>query len=293
VPTGESRLSVGLSLRHNLQADPIALAELARVSDDVGLATLWVPHHTVVPTVYASRYPYQKDSKLPFAADTIYTDSLTLLSHIAAVTTRVRLGTNVIPINTQHPLTLAKQAATVDHLSCGRLTLGIGAGWLTEEAVALGQPTDRRARRLGEVVEILRKAWTGQPFVHESDLWQFTEVTCSPAPAQGPDLPILLGGGSPAVVELMRTRASGAILPPGDAGAEMLLTLRETLPAGKEIVLPVVVSPESSDDEIVAALESWHQRGVSGVILLSPPDTSVAIPFVRRIGERVLPRIAG
>ncbi|MDT2003832.1 TIGR03619 family F420-dependent LLM class oxidoreductase [Rhodococcus opacus] len=211
--TTDTRLRIGLSLRHTLQEDPLALLELARVCDAVGLDSLWVPHHTIVPTSYASRYPYQRDNKLPFPADTLYSDSLTLLSYVAGVTTRVRLGTNVIPLITQHPLALAKQAATVDHLSRGRLELGLGSGWLTEEGAALGQPTDKRARRLNEAIDILRKAWTGQPFAHEGGLWQFPELVSSPAPVQGPDIPIWLGGSSPAIIEIIRTRASGAILP--------------------------------------------------------------------------------
>ncbi|PBC57941.1 LLM class F420-dependent oxidoreductase [Rhodococcus sp. ACPA1] len=285
-------LKVGLSLRHTLQANPLALAELARVCDAVGLDSLWLPHHTIIPTDYASRYPYQKDSKLPFPADTLYSDSLTLLSYVAAVTTHVRLGTNVIPLITQHPLALAKQAATVDHLSGGRLELGLGSGWLTEEGTVLGQPTNKRARRLSETIDILRKAWTGQPFTHEGEFWQFPELVCSPAAAQGSDIPIWLGGSSPAVVEIIRTRGSGAILPPGDAGEEILAQLRPLLPADRDIISPMVVSPDSSDDDILRSLESWHRRGVAGVILLSPPDTDIAIPLMRRIGEHVLPRLA-
>jgi alkanesulfonate monooxygenase SsuD/methylene tetrahydromethanopterin reductase-like flavin-dependent oxidoreductase (luciferase family) len=103
-----------------------------------------VPHHTVIPTDYASRYPYQTDNRLPFPPDTVYGDALTVLSHLAGMTERLRLGTNVIPMYTQHPVALAKQAATVDSLSGGRLGLGIGTGWLAEEAEVLNLPTPGR-----------------------------------------------------------------------------------------------------------------------------------------------------
>jgi len=289
-PTSNS-LQFGLSLRHALQAQPGKLRDLARAAEDEGFHSLWAPHHTIVPTEYESRYPYQPDSRLPFPADTMYSDALTLLAHIAAVTSRVRLGTGIIPLTTQHPLSLAKQAATVDHLSDGRLDLGIGAGWLVEEAVVLGQATDRRARRLNEAIDIMRQAWTGQPFTHRGEFWGFPELISSPAAPQGRDLPILIGGGGPAAIETMRTRASGAILPPGAAGERMLPELRSALPPDRRLVATLAVAADTPEEDILSWLRALSDRGVSTVIVNSTPDVEVAIALVRRLGKRVLPHV--
>jgi len=289
---GDRSLRVGLSLRHMLQADPAALADLVREVDHAGFNDVWAPHHTVVPTEYESRYPYQLDNKLPFPSDTIYSDSLTLLAYVAALTTRVRLGTNVIPIITQHPLVLAKQAASLDHLSGGRLDLGLGAGWLAEEGIALAQGTDRRARRLDEAIDIMRKVWVGQPVSHDGEFWHFPELVCRPTPARGSDVSIWIGGGSAAAVRTMVAQRAGAILPPGDAGADLLVKLRASLPPRWPIVSPLVVSPEADDDTILASLRAVRDAGATGVILLGPTDARELIPLVRRIGERVLPGLA-
>ena len=128
-------------------------------------------------------------------AATPWGDAFISLTLAAAITERVRLGPSLIPLIITDPLTLAKQAATLDVYSEGRLELGIGAGWLVEEAQALGRPTDHRLGRLEETIEILRLAWS-----------------VNPRPVQGDRLPIWIGGQGQRALEIAARHGCGLML---------------------------------------------------------------------------------
>jgi alkanesulfonate monooxygenase SsuD/methylene tetrahydromethanopterin reductase-like flavin-dependent oxidoreductase (luciferase family) len=133
-------------------------ARIAVAAEEIGFHSIWVSEHTVHPVRIESQYPF--GGKYRERVNREFPEMTVALGYMAAVTNRIRLGTAVVPIVTRHPLFLAKQAATVDALSHGRLELGLGAGWLWEEAMALGQQHDRANERLGESIEILRRAWS-------------------------------------------------------------------------------------------------------------------------------------
>lgn len=276
-------MDLGFSMRHTIQTSPRHLRMIAVTAEERGFRSLWVPEHTVVPTEYESRYPYQPDARLPFPADTVYCDALGVLDHIAAVTETVRLSTSVIPIISRHPLALAKQAATVDLLSGGRLELGIGAGWLAEEATALGLPANKRGARLDETIEILRKAWTGRPFSHQGELWQIPEVVVSPAPAQGVDVPLWIGGGSPRAIRTIARSGFGAILPPGPPGVEMLPRIRAELPDAAKIAIPLAVSGTAPNDNLVERCTELRRAGADQIVIVSDADPQSALDTVREI----------
>jgi probable F420-dependent oxidoreductase len=286
-----SPLEIGLSLRHTLQASSSALRTVAEAAEEHGLHSLWVPHHTVIPTDYASRYPYQADDRLPFPSDTVYGDALTVLSHLGGMTERLRLGTNVIPMYTQHPVALAKQAATVDALSGGRLELGIGTGWLAEEAEVLGVPTDHRAARLDEAIDLMRAAWTGEPFTHQGRFWTLPSLVVSPAAPQGPDLPIWIGGGSPAARRTIASRAVGSFLPPGAAGEQLLAEMRLALSPEKRLAIPMAVERDFDAEHVLAGCRRLHQAGVSLLVLYTSTEAAGARDTIVRFGEEILPRL--
>ena len=110
---------------------------------------------------------------------------------------------SLIPLIITDPLTLAKQAATLDVYSEGRLELGIGAGWLVEEAQALGRPTDHRLGRLEETIEILRLAWSHETFSYQGRYWSFPEVGVNPRPVAQRKRFICTPGSSPSHAERM------------------------------------------------------------------------------------------
>jgi probable F420-dependent oxidoreductase len=193
-------------------------AQIAVAAEEAGLQSIWVSEHVVHPERIESRYPFggQYREKL----DREFPEMLIALGYMAAVTKRIRLGTAVVPIVTRHPLFLAKQAATVDALSGGRLELGLGRGWLWEEAWSLGQETDRPNARLEETIEILRRAWSERSFAFDGDFWSFDAVAVAPRPVQGAGVPLWIGGSSKRAVSIARSKGAG-LLPAGSSPSQI------------------------------------------------------------------------
>ena len=146
-----------------------SMLALARKAEDIGLESVWTFEHTMVPNNYASKYPYSASGKMPAAPDTNFIDPLIALSAIAAVTSKIRLGTGVNILPQTNPLLLAKQAASLDLVSDGRFELGVGIGWLREEFEALGTPFERRGARFDDYMTGMRKVWSGETVEHQSD----------------------------------------------------------------------------------------------------------------------------
>lgn len=119
---------------------------------------------------------------------------LTLLAAIATVTDRIRLSTGMLVLTLHHPLVIAEQAAVLDVISGGRLTLGIASGYREIEFEALGQKFERRGRRFKEQLEIMVEAWKGEPFRYEGEFFRIPEVSVAPRPLQRPHPPLWLGG---------------------------------------------------------------------------------------------------
>jgi probable F420-dependent oxidoreductase len=190
-----------------LSADiPATAAALERA----GFDSLWVSDHIVMPETIASPYPF---GSVTWSTDTPYVDALIALALAAAVTTRVRLGTAALVLPQRNPVQLAKQAASIDVASGGRLELGVGAGWLAEEFAALNVPFERRGARMDEWIAILRECWSGRTNARRSDFYDLPEgVLCLPAPSA---IPLLIGGHSPAA--LRRARANDGWLAQQDA----------------------------------------------------------------------------
>src|SRR5436309_12693277 len=133
---------------------------VARAAERLGFDSVWTNSHTVVPVSFKPRYPYSEDGLPSWNAKTPWADAMTTLGFVAAATERVRLGVAVVPLIITDPITLAKQSATVDLLSNGRLELGVGAGWLRAEGQALGHPADHPQARPEETIDGLRPPWT-------------------------------------------------------------------------------------------------------------------------------------
>jgi probable F420-dependent oxidoreductase len=166
VPAGSDR-TFGREYRETL--------ELVRLAEALGFDSAWVSEHHGA-----------SDGYLP--------SLLPMLAAFAAATDRIRLGTGVILTPLHDPLRLAEDAAVVDQLSEGRLTLGLGIAWRPEEFRMFGVPFGERLARTVDTVEILRRAWTGERFSFEGDAYTYDRVRVTPPPAQPGGPPILLGG---------------------------------------------------------------------------------------------------
>ncbi|MFI1504627.1 LLM class F420-dependent oxidoreductase [Streptomyces sp. NPDC020597] len=191
-------------------AGPADLVEIARAADRAGFAYLAACDHVAIPR------------RLAEAMSTVWYDPVATLAHLAAVTTRVRLLSHVAVVGLRHPLVTAKQYATLDHLSGGRLILGVGAGHVREEFEALGADFERRGTVLDETIDALRAALGPDEFPsHHGKAYDFEGLGQRPRPAQA-RVPVWVGGSSPAAVRRAALKGDGW-LPQGDP--------RERLPA--------------------------------------------------------------
>ena len=170
---------------------------IAQAAEAGGIESLWTVEHTVVPAGYQSAYPYSDTGKMPGPDDSPIPDPLIWLSFVAAATTTIRLGTGILIVPQRNPVTVAKEVATLDHLSGGRVELGVGVGWLEEEFDAIGVPFEGRGRRTDDHVAALRALWAGDPATYDGEFSSFTDVYCRPRPAQE-HIPIVIGGHSKA-----------------------------------------------------------------------------------------------
>jgi probable F420-dependent oxidoreductase len=262
---------------------------LAKAAEDLGYDSVWVGEHIVLPVEIESRYPFSEDGKAHFDYTQDFPEAMVLLGFIAGVTRRVRLGTSVIPMMTRDPLSLAKQAATVDMLSDGRLELGLGSGWCHEEGAVLGHATDHPVDRMGEAIEIMRKAWSQDSFSHEGRFWQYPEVGVHPHPPQGRDLPVWIGGFSDATLRVCAEHGDGSLIP--SRRLEKVEKARERLPEGKRI--GAILSLDGSDDDGVRAREI-RDAGVDLLVVGAGgiKDTAeTALRRLERFADRVMPTL--
>jgi len=121
--------------------DPARAVELMQAAEAAGFESAWTVEHTVIPRGYQSAYPYTSDGRLPGGeGDFLLPDPLIWMAYVAAATSRIRLATGILILPQHNPVIVAKQVATLDHMSSGRILLGIGVGWLKEEFDAIGEP---------------------------------------------------------------------------------------------------------------------------------------------------------
>jgi probable F420-dependent oxidoreductase len=172
---------------------PDGAQALAKAAEDSGVESLWTVEHVVVPEGYASPYPYSPTGKMPGDERAPIPDPLAWLSYMAALTKNVRLATGILILPQRNPVVLAKECATIDVLSSGRLTLGIGIGWLQEEFDAIGVPFNERTGRTDEYVDALRALWSENE-THNGTFSNFTNARSYPKPVQDGGIPIVVGG---------------------------------------------------------------------------------------------------
>lgn len=169
---------------------PETASRLARAAEAAGFESLWVADHVVLP-----------DPPLPerpMAADMRLLDPVVMLTFYAAQTTRIRLATGVIVLPQRNPLVLAKQLATLDVLSNGRLMFGLGVGWCEPEFRALGVPFEHRGSRGDDYLAAMRAIWTQPHPAYDGHYVAFASVKAQPQPVQRPTPPIIIGGRTPA-----------------------------------------------------------------------------------------------
>jgi len=249
------------------------LAEVGRQAERLGFAGLWVPEHLVMPKEVKTPYPYADRSRIQVSTTSPFCYPFVTLAYLAAVTRELRLGTAVCLVGERHPVILAKEVATLDCLSGGRVALGVGAGWLPEEFEALGIPYARRGARLAEYITVMRKLWGEDASSFAGEFISFDSVRSYPKPVAGSRLPILMGGDSAAALKRAAKLADGwygSHLTPDqvDDRRRRLLALAES--AGRDPRgLEIIASPHR-DSASQAHLRAYQRVGTDELVLHVP-----------------------
>lgn len=197
-------------------ANPDRAADFAREADEAGFESIWTVEHVLFTTTMRSRYPYSADGKLPGdRTDFALPDPLIWLSYIAASTKRIKLATGILILPQRNPVILAKELSTLDHLSHGRMLLGIGVGWLEEEFDAIGVPFAARGQRGDEYMQALRALWSQERASFHGDFVSFDDCIMRPQPANG-SIPIHVGGDSVAAARRAGRLGDGYLPARGD-----------------------------------------------------------------------------
>jgi probable F420-dependent oxidoreductase len=181
-------------------ADGAVIDAVAAAADECGFATLWAGEHVVMVDRSASRYPYSDDGTIAVPAQADWLDPMIALSFAAAASSRITLATGVLLLPEHNPVVVAKQAASLDRLSGGRLTLGVGVGWSKEEFAALGVPFEHRAARTAEYVAAMRTLWRDDIASFGGTFVGFDSIRVNPKPVRDRRIPIMLGGNSDAAL---------------------------------------------------------------------------------------------
>ena len=188
--------------------NPDDISAIAKAGENLGYFTIVFGDHIVFPVEISSSYPYTVDGGFPGVGDAL--EQLNLMSFVAGITETVRLVNSVMILPHRNPLATAKMLATIDVLSKGRLTVGVGVGWMREEFEALSAPDfDKRGAASNEYLEIFKKCWTQDPVSHDGEFYSFKELRCMPHPVQDPHPPIWIGGHSSAALRRVSKYADG------------------------------------------------------------------------------------
>ncbi len=273
-------MQLGIHLPHvGRKAGPAGIRDAAIQAEDLGFADVWVSEHIIIP------------KGAPYPPSPIFYEPVLTLTWAAAFTKRVRLGTTVLVLPIRHPIPLAKELATLQLLSEGRLILGAGVGWMEAEFNALGVPFKERGRRMDEGIAMMRAVWTQDPVTFPTKYIdaEITDMRMRPLP---PHIPIWIGGQSdPAIARALRHDGWHGSRTTPEQAVGVVKRLRETRHE-PEFTISLRSSWDGQDvGELRARLQGFAAAGVQHV-LVEPVDREIAdwlhtVERVAKAGEGV------
>jgi probable F420-dependent oxidoreductase len=264
----------------------ITPAHAAKAAEEHGFDAFYVPEHTHIPIRRDAPHPRTGHGDLPDDRYLRVLDPWVSLATAAAVTSRIRLGTAVALPAESDPITLAKTIATLDHLSGGRVTLGAGFGWNTDELADHGVPAGERRAVLRDYLGAMRALWTQQEAAYDGQFVKFGPCWAFPKPVQA-HLPLIIGaGGGPQTLGWIARHADGWMTTPGErdicgkAAALRQAWAAQDRPGAPDIRVLITARPSPGD------LAAWAAAGVTELVWGLPDAPAEAV-------EAYLGRLAG
>ena len=305
-------------------ATPEIVIKLARTADRLRYSSIFVTDHVVIPATQSAPYPYSPTGR--FASDWTngYLEPLTLMSYLAAETSRVKLGTSVLVIPYRNPVVTAKMLATLDALSGGRIILGAGVGWFKEEFEALhAEPFERRGAVTDEYLHLMRACWTQEPVQWQGPVYRMGTVSAMPKPWQKGGIPIWTGGHTDAALRRAGELSDGwhpiglrppAMLLPDEYRDKVAIVRDWARKAGRDPkavtlsfrcpleVLPKRAKPAAGDRqlfrgtaaEVIGDIRTYQALGVTHFVF-DPVAQNVRgwLAIMERFAGEVRPRVHG
>ena len=255
----------------------LGVANMAIKLEELGFSSLWVSDHILMPQIIKADYPFAKNKKATWDTNKPWYDALIVLSMAAAVTNKVKLGTAVLVLPLRHPVIFAEQAASIDEQSKGRLVLGVGAGWLSDEFNALNVDFKSRGKILEEWIQISRNCWSGEPKAFNGTHYSLPEGFLALPRPYNDDIPFLVGGHSKYALKRAATLGDGWLpqqsalsINPSELIEPINFMRKEAVSFGndpEELNVILRINQSSNSSEIISdKLNSLFEIGVKEII---------------------------
>lgn len=275
------------------KASPENIVATTRLAWRLGYRSVWVTDHVALPEQVDAYYPYRAHGRWDYSPDTSWLDPLLSLSWAAAACPGMKVGTSILVAPLRHPALLAKQIATLDFLTGGGFTLGVGVGWMKEEFEIIGQPFRQRGARAEEMVDLMRRFWRGETVEHAGEFYDIAPCRMYPRPVQT-TVPVVWGGHSE--FALRRVARMGDGWHPTQITLEQLAgglaRLRDICEQeGRDFDSLVLVARPGDTYEITPETHARHlELGVDRLIVDTPiqeddPDLSILTGKMERIAS--------
>jgi probable F420-dependent oxidoreductase len=273
-------------------SEPRLFTHLAQTAERTGFESLWTVEHVVIPQDYKSPYPYSPSGKIPGREEVPIPDPLLPLAYAAAITKTIKLATGILILPQRHPLYVAKEVATLDVLSGGRVVFGIGSGWLKEEFDALGLDFHQRGARTDEAIAAMRALWTETSASFHGKHFDFTNAKSFPKPVQKGGVPIVIGGHSPAAARRAGRFGDGffpAIGDPAKLKELFAMMAAEAQKAGRN---PAQIELSCMGPAKLDVIKAVQDVGVSRVVIAPPAyDAEGITRGLEKIANDVLAKL--
>lgn len=277
-------------------AGPDAIETVATHAERIGFDSLWMTDHIALPTEIKTPYPYSANGKFLWPSDTPYLETLTALTWAAACTEKIEIGTSIITLPWRPLVLTAKMMVSLDVLSRGRLTIGVGVGWMKEQFEILGANFENRGPRMTEEIRALKHMWERDDVDFDGEFHQLHNFKIYPKPVRPEGIPIWIGGFKKGPMRRAAEVGDGwhpLALPP-EGYAEKLKDLEQLLEQNGRTLddITLTARPLKAAPYTLETLEAYHELGVVHMVC----DTSFehttleqALEELDQLAETLLP----